>query len=157
MSKPFKKFNVKAKAITNELDFCGLWRQAEHEDHKFLMNVVEWRLGNSMNAAREDKLWIRAEVTKHEEGRIFPRFFIMVLPRKGMLFRADTVYAVCKNTDYPFIIEFSGDVFGPSPLYRAVPDTVHLTDSSVYTDREKEAFEIPAGVSTWSQYFWRVG
>ena len=103
-----------------ELDFCGLWRQGKDETHEFLMQVISWRMGCSVEreGAQYKKLWLRAEVVKYTEGVTYPRVFEIVLPKKGFIFVPDTFYNNSRiyGEQKHFFVEFSGNIYGPSPL-----------------------------------------
>jgi len=104
------------------LDFCGLWKQAGEDDTGFLMRVNEWRVGHTISGS--DALWIRVEVITYIEGAMLPTAFKIVMPNKGYVFVWDARYVVSTSLGVvdalragdPKLIEFSGHIYGLSPL-----------------------------------------
>jgi hypothetical protein len=130
------------------LDFCGLWRQGKGEVHEFLMQVVKWRIGCSVDSAypdrlgfagRPDKLWLRAEVIKYTEGSVYPKVLEIVLPRKNFRFVVDTYYnnSCIYGKKTKFLVEFSGNIYGPSPLLNEM-SIMNVQDMQVATPSIEE-------------------
>lgn len=151
MSKPLKEY------VASKLDFCGLWRQCGGGE-ECLINVVECKLGAALDSTDVDRLWVRAEMTKYKEGAMIGEAFEIVMPKKGYIFRPDTIYPISEKEVSPLILELSGAVYGSSPLKQQpviFPDITQLTTSSIVAPMEmltpKAVSKLLADSDIWSE------